>query len=109
VVGGHTWSLQLLDRNVQRFRGGLIFKAHRLVYHSTQGLRVIKKKKGTPGPSRTCNESKEEEEEEERILRKGTSLIIKKRKWVVGGHTLSKQSHINSERTGTISYSSYAT
>ena len=31
--------------NVQRFRGGLVFKAHRLVYHSTIGLRVIKKKK----------------------------------------------------------------
>jgi len=31
-------------RNVQRFRGGLAFKAHRLVYHSTLGLRVIKKK-----------------------------------------------------------------
>jgi len=28
-----------------RFRGWLIFKAHRLVYHSTLGLRVIKKKK----------------------------------------------------------------
>ena len=27
------------------FRGGLVFKAHRLVYHSTLGLRVIKKKK----------------------------------------------------------------
>ena len=26
---------QLLYRNVQRFRGGLEFKAHRLVYHST--------------------------------------------------------------------------
>jgi len=35
----------LLHRNVQRFRGGLVFKAHRLVYHSTLGLRVIKKKK----------------------------------------------------------------
>jgi len=33
---------------VKRFRGGLVFKAHRLVYHSTLGLRVIKKKmKGT--------------------------------------------------------------
>jgi len=32
---------------VQRFRGGLVFKAHRLVYHSTLGLRVIKKKKKT--------------------------------------------------------------
>ena len=40
VVGG-TWS----SRNVNRFRGGLVFKAHRLVYHSTLGLRVIKKKK----------------------------------------------------------------
>ena len=29
---------QLLYRNVQRFRGGLVFKAHRLVYHSTVGL-----------------------------------------------------------------------
>ena len=27
---------QLLHINVQRFRGGLVFKAHRLVYHSTQ-------------------------------------------------------------------------
>ena len=31
--------------NVKRFRGGLVFKAHRLLYHSTLGLRVIKKKK----------------------------------------------------------------
>ena len=30
---------------VKRFRGGLLFKAHRLLYHSTLGLRVIKKKK----------------------------------------------------------------
>ena len=34
-----------VTRNVQRFRGGLVFKAHRLLYHSTLGLRVIKKKK----------------------------------------------------------------
>ena len=27
------------------FRGGLVFKAHRLVYHSTLGSGVIKKKK----------------------------------------------------------------
>ena len=26
------------------FRGGLVFKAHRLLYYSTLGLRVIKKK-----------------------------------------------------------------
>jgi len=36
----------LLYRNVQWFRGGLVFKAHRLLYHSTPGLRVIKKKTG---------------------------------------------------------------
>ena len=30
---------------MQRFRDGLVFKAHRLVYHSTLGLRVMKKKK----------------------------------------------------------------
>jgi len=29
---------------VQRFRGGLVFQAHRLVYHSTLGWRVKKKK-----------------------------------------------------------------
>jgi len=28
---------------MQRFRGGLVFKAHRLVYHSTLGSRVIKR------------------------------------------------------------------
>ena len=28
-----------------RFRGGLVLKAHRLLYHSTLGSRVIKKKK----------------------------------------------------------------
>ena len=39
---------QLLRRNVQRFRGGLVFKAHRLVYHSTLGWRVIKKKNARP-------------------------------------------------------------
>jgi len=31
-------------RNVKGFRGGLVFKAHRLMYHSTLGLRVMKKK-----------------------------------------------------------------
>ena len=37
-------SEQLLYRNVQRFRGGLICKAHRRLYYSILGLRVIKKK-----------------------------------------------------------------
>ena len=40
---------QLLYRNVQRFQGGLEFKAHRFVYHSTLGLRVKKKRKQIPG------------------------------------------------------------
>ena len=30
---------------VKRFRGGLVFKAHGLLYHSTLGSRAIKKKK----------------------------------------------------------------
>ena len=30
---------------MQRFRGELVFKAHRLLYHSTLGLRVIRKNK----------------------------------------------------------------
>jgi len=34
-----------LGNTVKRFRGGLVFKAHRLLYRSTLGLRVIKKKK----------------------------------------------------------------
>jgi hypothetical protein len=36
---------QQLRRNVKRFWRGLVFKAHRLLYHSTLGSRVIKKKK----------------------------------------------------------------
>jgi len=51
-----------LYRNVQRFRGGLVFKARRLLYHSTLGLRVIKKMKKdlycTPSMS-TCDYSEE--------------------------------------------------
>ena len=34
-----------LGRNLKRFRGGLVFKAHKLLYHSTLGSRVVKKKK----------------------------------------------------------------
>jgi len=32
-----------------RFRGGLVFKADRLVYHSTLGLRVIKQRREGQG------------------------------------------------------------
>jgi len=45
VLSGTSSLGTYLDRNVKRFRGGLVFKAHRLVYHSTLGLRVIIKKK----------------------------------------------------------------
>jgi len=46
------WSSRAVDAdddvpasgNVNRFRGGLVFKANRLVYHTTLGLRVIQKK-----------------------------------------------------------------
>jgi len=43
----HLFSIQgkTLRRNVKQFRTGLVFKAHRLLYHSTPGSRVIKKKK----------------------------------------------------------------
>ena len=34
---------------MKRFRGGLVFKAHRLAYHSTLGWKVIKKKKKVEG------------------------------------------------------------
>jgi hypothetical protein len=47
VLGSGVWGLecQLLRRNVKRFRGGIVFKAHRLRYHSTLGSRVLKKKR----------------------------------------------------------------
>ena len=45
---------------MQRFRGGLVFKDHRLLYHSTLGSRVIKKKKvrgeHNPGKSNFLSE-----------------------------------------------------
>jgi hypothetical protein len=34
-----------MTSRVKRFRGGLVGKAHRLLYHSTLGWRVIKKRK----------------------------------------------------------------
>ena len=36
---------RLNSRHVQRFRGGLVFKAHRLLYHPTLDSKVIKKQK----------------------------------------------------------------
>ena len=44
-------SAQLLYRNVERFRGGLVFQVDRLVCDLILGLRVITKKKKEPGSS----------------------------------------------------------
>ena len=67
--GAAAWRLVFavrgFDRNVKRFRGGLVFKARRWLYHSTLGSRVIKKKKkalldghdprgGAPWPVVSC-------------------------------------------------------
>ena len=58
------------QRNVQRFRGGLVFKAHRLVYHSTIGLIVIKKKK--------------KKNKKKKKKKKKTSLSAPRPSWSVG-------------------------
>jgi hypothetical protein len=39
----------ILHRNMKQFRDGLAFKAHRLLYYSTLGLRVSKKERRVPG------------------------------------------------------------
>ena len=52
IHGPHPYAgWQLLYMNMQRLRGGLVFKASRLLYQSTLGLSVIKKMKraGTAG------------------------------------------------------------
>ena len=46
---GSAFLIQLLHINVQRFRGGLVLKAHRLFYHSTLGLRVTNKRRSKEG------------------------------------------------------------
>ena len=43
---------QLPHRNEKRFRGGLVFKAHRWLYRSTLDSRVIKKKRKVTGRTR---------------------------------------------------------
>ena len=44
-----SWGIMgdLTATNVQQFPKGLVFKAHRLLYHSTSGLSVIKKRRET--------------------------------------------------------------
>ena len=43
---------------MKRFRGGLVFKARRLVYHSTLGWRVMKKKTRYAAVTRRGNDLK---------------------------------------------------
>ena len=45
---------QLLSRNVERLRGGLVLKAHRLLFHSTLGSSVIKKQTKSLDRQDTC-------------------------------------------------------
>ena len=47
------FKVQLLYINVQRFSGGLICKAHGLVYDSTVGWRVINERRVQGAESRT--------------------------------------------------------
>ena len=44
-----TGVLTAVLKNVTWFRGGIVYKAHRLVYHSTLGSRFRKKKKKVEG------------------------------------------------------------
>ena len=47
----------VINRGI-RFRGGLVFKAHRLLHHSTLGFRVLKKKEKNPLSSDLGTEEK---------------------------------------------------
>ena len=61
--------VQLLHRNVQRFRGVLVFKAHKLLRHSTLGVRVIKKKKKSrPKPPSFCTRKGVEGRESQTVV-----------------------------------------
>jgi hypothetical protein len=46
---------QPLRKNVKRLRGGLVFKSPRLLYHSTLGSRVEKRKEETQNPAPSAN------------------------------------------------------
>ena len=46
-------SEQILRTSLKRFRGGLVFRAHRLLYHSTLGSRVKRENRSTPASHRT--------------------------------------------------------
>ena len=45
VIAKKRFMNNFFEKNAKRFRGGLVFKAHRLVCQSTLGWRVMEKKK----------------------------------------------------------------
>ena len=57
---------RILRKIVKRFRGGLVFQAHRLLYHSTLGSRAIKKKKEVPAGGGEFGEHSDQVLEQER-------------------------------------------
>jgi len=63
-----------LGKNVKRFRGGLVLKANRLLYHSTLGLGVTKKKKKDSSGTwarRKCQKMSQRSPRERRVEKKG--------------------------------------
>ena len=49
--------LDLRTTNVERFRGGLVFKAHRVLCHSSLGSSVIKRRRKYPSPRMTMSKA----------------------------------------------------
>jgi len=64
---------------VKLFRGGLVFKAHRLLYHSTLGLRVIKKKKKRGESDLELRVRRDFEAEEPLAVRQRPPLVLELR------------------------------
>ena len=50
-MGAYPQRLSPERGTVERFRGGLVLKAHRLLHHSTLGSRVIMKKEASSAPA----------------------------------------------------------
>jgi len=73
MVAGLCPPVRLESANVKRFRGGLVCKAHGRVYHSTLGLRVIKRKKPLVRRESACHASLPSEY--------GTCTTVKARLW----------------------------
>ena len=79
----HAGNVNLRTTTSQKCGGGLVFKARRLVYHSTLGLRVIKKKKrGTSARTLTAGwEHDTEMQLGRRNLRLGRRNVTRRCDW----------------------------